>query len=237
VQSPPVDFGRVVGMPQEDYATPVNDSDPDHESLLLALQLQAEEEARVAEQTAAMERLQNEPEDAESLALAIRLQQEDDEQALRDALGVQGDDDDEPGSPSQFSYEQLMTLGQRIGEVSKGASNEAIEALRTMSYEEACEDSTVIVGVKCAICQVEFEAQDELRVLLCGHAEHAECIDQWLLINKSCHICCKEIVPSPPGAAGPPVVAQPATASFHSETAMTGAQLGEESQASAMMSY
>ena len=32
-------------------------------------------------------------------------------------------------------------------------------------------------------------ADDELRVLPCKHAEHAECLDQWLRVNKSCPHC------------------------------------------------
>ena len=98
------------------------------------------------EHAAAAERLQNEPEDAESIALAIRLQQEDDEQALRNALGVMGGDGSEPGSPSQYSYEQLMRLSETVGEVSRGASEDDINKLRTMTYEEACKDSTIILG-------------------------------------------------------------------------------------------
>ena len=116
------------------------------QSLELAWRLQEEERQRHAEQTAAAERLQNEPEDAESIALAIRLQQEDDEQALRNAIGLQGDEDDEPGSPSSYSYEQLMRLSQTIGEVSRGASSEQILALRTMTVEEARADSSILLG-------------------------------------------------------------------------------------------
>ena len=115
------------------------------ESFELAWRLQAEEDARVAEQAAAAARLQDEPEDAESLALAIRLQQEDDEQALRNAMGETGEEAGDL-SPSQYSYEQLMRLGQTIGEVSRGASAQHIEALRTMSYEEARKDSEIILG-------------------------------------------------------------------------------------------
>jgi len=118
------------------------------QSIELAMRLQAEEDARIAEQDVAAARMQElGPEDNDSIALAIRLQQEDDEQALRDALGVQaGEGDDDPGSPSQYSYEQLMRLQQTIGEVSRGASSDAIDALRTMSYEDCCNDENVILG-------------------------------------------------------------------------------------------
>ena len=136
--------GMFGGMQQPSFDDADLDEDT-RESLRLAWQLQEEERTRVAEQRAAEERLQNEPEDAESIALAIRLQQEDDEQALRNALGVNGTDS-EPGSPSSYSYEQLMRLGQTIGEVSKGASEDQINALRTITFAEAQKDSSIILG-------------------------------------------------------------------------------------------
>ena len=190
----------------DEYLVLARAMDPENaESLAMALRLQAEDEARIAEQEAAAMRLQDEPEDAESVALAMRLQQEADDQAVRDALGVLPGEDGESGSPGQYSYEQLMQLGQTIGEVSRGASSDAIESLRTMSFEEARADRSVILGEQCSICRMEFEPGDVLRVLRCNHAEHAECIDQWLNINKSCPLCQVEIA-SPTPAVCPPAM-------------------------------
>ena len=120
-------------------------------SFELAWRLQEEEDAWVLELHAAHARAApaaaaQGPEDAESIALAIRLQQEDDEQALRDALGVQEGEEEDPGSPSQYSYEQLMRLSQTVGEVSKGASAEQITGLPIMTYAEAQKDSRVLLG-------------------------------------------------------------------------------------------
>jgi len=177
-------------------------SDPDlddetRQTLELAWRLQEEERLRIQEQNDAAERLQGEPEDEESIALAIRLQQEDDESALRSALGV-GEDEEDPGSPSQYSYEQLMRLQDTVGMVSKGASSEDINALRTMTVEEARSDPKVILGEQCSICQMEWEDGDVLRALKCGHTEHAECVDQWLQINKCCPLCQCEIKAASP---------------------------------------
>ena len=182
-------------------------------SLELAMRLEQEERQRVQEQQAAAQRLSQEPEDAESLALAIRLQQEDDEMALRNALGVlpsNGDDDDEPGSPSQYSYEQLMQLGEAVGEVSRGAQAEDIVKLRVVTHAAATRDPCVLLGEQCAICRMEYEPSDELRVLPCGHADHCECMDQWLAVNKSCPICMKEIN-APPQSPNPAQTAAAAT--------------------------
>ena len=131
-------------MQQPDFGDDLDDET--RQSLELAWRLQEEERTRLQEQADAEERLQNEPEDAESIALAIRLQQEDDETALRNALGVQGDDG-EPVSPSQYSYEQLMRLQDTVGMVSKGASSDDISALtRTLTVADSRTDSSVILG-------------------------------------------------------------------------------------------
>ena len=41
----------------------------------------------------------------------------------------------------------------------------------------------------CAICLVDYEAEDELRNLPCGHAYHKACTDSWLAVNPSCPVC------------------------------------------------
>ena len=156
------------------------------QTIELAMKLQEEERLYMQEQMAAAARFAAEPEDEDSIALAIRLQQEDDESALRNAIGADGED---PGSPSEYTYEQLMRLQETVGMVSKGASVQAIEALRTVTLEDARADSSIVLGEQCSICRMEFEGGDELRCLPCGHAEHAECLDQWLAINRSCPLC------------------------------------------------
>ena len=134
----------------------------------------------------------------ESLALAWRLQQEDDDRALLMALN--GGREPPAGvtarnvSPSQMTYDQLMELGDNIGKVSKGAASSAVDALPTCKYCDAA-DHGAIVGDQCAICRMEFEPDDVMRVLPCGHAEHAECLDQWLLINRSCPLCQQDVAP------------------------------------------
>jgi hypothetical protein len=116
--------------------------DETRQSIELVMRLEEEERARVREQAAAAERLQDEPEDEDSIALAMRLQQEDDEAALSNALGV---GEDEAGSPSQYSYEQLMRLQDTVGMVSRGASAEDITALRTLTVAQARLDGSGIV--------------------------------------------------------------------------------------------
>ena len=97
-------------------------------------------------------------------------------------------------SPSQMTYDQLMELGDNIGKVSKGAASSAIDNLRCCKYSEAGANDA-IVGEQCAICRMEFEPDDVIRILPCRHAEHAACLDQWLLINRSCPLCQQDVAP------------------------------------------
>ena len=102
-------------------------------------------------------------------------------------------DGDGQGSPNQYSYEALMQLGDTVGAVSRGASEDAIGALPTVTYKMAREQLAANIDTKCSICQEEFEDDDEVRVMPCKHAEHAECLDQWLRVNKCCPICKAEV--------------------------------------------
>lgn len=41
----------------------------------------------------------------------------------------------------------------------------------------------------CAICQAEFEHEQSIGTLGCGHEYHTGCINQWLLRKKDCPMC------------------------------------------------
>ena len=97
--------------------------------------------------------------------------------------------EDEAGSPSQLPYETLLRLGEAVPAVSRGASVEAIDQLRTISLEDAQADPTLHLQECCSICRMEWEEGDQLRAMPCGHADHVDCLDQWLGVNKCCPLC------------------------------------------------
>ena len=96
-----------------------------------------------------------------------------------------------------MSYEQLLELQDMIGHESRGASLRAIDSLHTSSFGEACNASKGVEEGKdhvCAICQCNFEEEDQLKILKCMHFYHEECIVQWLKINKVCPVCNHEVI-------------------------------------------
>ncbi|KAG9450461.1 hypothetical protein H6P81_010426 [Aristolochia fimbriata] len=92
-----------------------------------------------------------------------------------------------------MSYEELLELGDRIGYVSTGLREEEIlRCLRKMKHSILSSTSshkTAGIDWKCSICQEEYEANDEVGKLECGHSYHLYCIKQWLLQKNACPVC------------------------------------------------
>ncbi|OAY54816.1 probable E3 ubiquitin-protein ligase ZFP1 [Manihot esculenta] len=99
-----------------------------------------------------------------------------------------------------MSYEELLALGERIGNVSTGLSEETIRSqlkIRTYSLspmsinleEMACMDQETD---SCIICQDEYKDQEKIGSLECGHEYHADCLKKWLQVKNVCPICKSE---------------------------------------------
>ncbi|OIT30800.1 e3 ubiquitin-protein ligase mbr1 [Nicotiana attenuata] len=48
----------------------------------------------------------------------------------------------------------------------------------------------------CSICQAEYEDEETIGTLQCGHEYHMDCIKQWILRKQDCPMCRASIFPS-----------------------------------------
>ncbi|KAG1327118.1 putative E3 ubiquitin-protein ligase HIP1 [Cocos nucifera] len=88
-----------------------------------------------------------------------------------------------------MSYEELLALEERIGNVNTGLGEEMIsKCLKQRKYTFSALDSPVEVE-PCCICQEEYSEGEELGTLDCRHDFHTACIKQWLMMKNLCPIC------------------------------------------------
>jgi E3 ubiquitin-protein ligase BIG BROTHER-like protein len=125
----------------------------------------------------------------------------------------EGDDEeqyltDDSLEPDDMTYEELRALGDAVGVVSRGAAPSLIQALPLARYvaPEAEVGGGAVGGEvapaghvtcrqeeQCVICRMEFEVGEDVKLMPCKHIFHPGCLDQWLVINKACPICAKEL--------------------------------------------
>lgn len=107
---------------------------------------------------------------------------------------AKGNDDDAPVNnrinvlrdsriPDDATYEELLYLEKKIGDVSKGLSKNELDRLKITKYLSGRKKD------KCLICLGWLEDKEEIRNLKCKHLFHRHCIDNWLSKNKTCPIC------------------------------------------------
>nr|XP_043616653.1 E3 ubiquitin-protein ligase MBR2-like [Erigeron canadensis] len=86
-----------------------------------------------------------------------------------------------------MSYEELLALEERMGNVSTGLTEENIVCcLKLKTYTSFAGQPDV---EPCCICQEEYKNGDDLGSLKCGHDFHTSCIKQWLLQKNLCPVC------------------------------------------------
>ncbi|XP_039033001.1 probable E3 ubiquitin-protein ligase RHG1A [Hibiscus syriacus] len=87
-----------------------------------------------------------------------------------------------------MSYEELLALEERIGNVSTGLSEETIlNHLKQLKYSST--SGGQLGAEPCCICQEEYNDGENFATLKCGHNFHADCIKQWLMQKNLCPIC------------------------------------------------
>ena len=87
-----------------------------------------------------------------------------------------------------MSYEELLALEERMGNVNKGLTEETINKIPTEKFSRY-----KFTDDKCIICQYEFKSNEKVKVLPCKHCFHPDCIDEWLKNQKACPYCKTEV--------------------------------------------
>ena len=87
-----------------------------------------------------------------------------------------------------MSYEELLALEERMGNVSKGLTKEQIDKLPRDKFSKS-----KYADDKCIICQYEFKNFEKVIALFCKHCFHPDCIEEWLKNQKVCPYCKSEV--------------------------------------------
>ena len=120
----------------------------------------------------------------------------------------ENDDEDNDINPDDMSYDELLELGEQIGDVKqerwRTEGQDAVTSLAVVSFrppqnanDQRDEDYMHIyedTDPKCVVCQYSYEYEDSLKVLPCKHSFHASCIDAWLKDHDTCVVCKRSIV-------------------------------------------
>ncbi|PQQ15619.1 putative E3 ubiquitin-protein ligase RHG1A [Prunus yedoensis var. nudiflora] len=86
-----------------------------------------------------------------------------------------------------MSYEELLALEERIGNVSTGLSEETIS--NRLKHKKYIAVGSQAETEPCCVCQEEYNDGEDLGMLECGHDFHSDCIKQWLKHKNLCPIC------------------------------------------------
>ncbi len=69
-----------------------------------------------------------------------------------------------------------------LNEPNNGMKDNDINKIKSKIYADNNND-------KCSICLEDIKIGNKVRILVCGHNYHQECLDNWLRINDTCPIC------------------------------------------------
>ncbi|CAN8276971.1 unnamed protein product [Cochlearia groenlandica] len=87
-----------------------------------------------------------------------------------------------------MSYEELLALEERMGDVCTGLNDETISSRLTQRKYKNSTKSTKDAE-PCCICQEEYNEGEDMGRLECGHEFHSQCIKEWLKQKNLCPIC------------------------------------------------
>lgn len=93
-------------------------------------------------------------------------------------------------NPDSMSYEQLLELENKVGKVNKGLNKKQFDDIKLIKYNKYVNKE----NYQCIICMEEFQENEIVKLLPCKHIFHSNCIKQWLMKEKTCPFCKKEII-------------------------------------------
>ena len=87
-----------------------------------------------------------------------------------------------------MSYEELLALEERIGNVNNGLNDDQIKKLKRDYFDKKKYNDL------CIICQNNFKDKEKVLVIPCKHCFHEDCIVPWLKNKKQCPFCKSEVI-------------------------------------------
>ena len=103
-------------------------------------------------------------------------------------LGLRRRNDLDYPNVDNMSYEELLALEDRMGNVNRGLPKEKIDKIPKEKFSRY-----KFIDDKCIICQYEFQPNEIVKVLPCKHCFHPDCIEEWLKNQKVCPYCKGEV--------------------------------------------
>ncbi|KAK9048238.1 hypothetical protein SSX86_032799 [Deinandra increscens subsp. villosa] len=92
-----------------------------------------------------------------------------------------------------MSYEELLALGEQIGNAGSGLSQDFILGhlkMRIFTSSNMLDATSADQNTNlCTICQMDYNDQEKIGMLECNHEYHVECIEKWLVEKNSCPVC------------------------------------------------
>jgi len=88
-----------------------------------------------------------------------------------------------------MTYEELLALEEKMGNVKKGFSEKEKYNLPVVVYSKKWFKNQD----NCVICLNDFQEKEKVMKLGCDHIFHVDCMKDWLENNKKCPLCKKDI--------------------------------------------
>ncbi|XP_053427879.1 E3 ubiquitin-protein ligase RNF165 [Nycticebus coucang] len=195
---PSFDFGHQLQTPQPRYLAEGTDWDLSVDAGLSPAQFQVRPIPQHYQHYLATPRMHHFPRNSSSTQMVVHEIRNYPYPQLH-FLALQGLNPSRHTSAVRESYEELLQLEDRLGNVTRGAVQNTIERFTfphkykkrrpqdSKGKKDEGEESDT--DEKCTICLSMLEDGEDVRRLPCMHLFHQLCVDQWLAMSKKCPIC------------------------------------------------